>query len=105
MTEEQYWYGDPSLIYHYMSAFDMKQKYELQMAWTYGAYVKSALGSTQLWTVQPIKNTDWAKMPKYAENPVGEIKPTKPKTKEQLALIKKTRKVLDSLGYLEKEKV
>jgi hypothetical protein len=69
MSLDEYWYGDPSLIYNFQNAFNRRQEYDLTMAWTYGAYFKSALGSTQVWTVQPAKDSDWKKMPKFADQP------------------------------------
>lgn len=102
MSVDEYWFGDPSLIYNYQNAFDMKQRYDLQMAWTQGAYFKSALGSTQVWTVQPAKSTDWSKMPHYVENPAQELRP-KPKKEisaEKMALMQKAKNKLSALGLL-----
>lgn len=104
MTSDEYWFGDPSLIYNYENAFNLKQKYDLQMAWTLGAYFKSALASTQLWTVQPIKEGDWKKMPEYAKNPLEKLEPKKPISEEKKKLIEETRARLSSLGLLRKEK-
>ena len=105
MTADEYWYGDPSLLYNYENAFVLKQKYDLQMAWTYGAYFKSALGSTQLWTVQPYKRQDWKQMPKYAEYPVkqDDYIPKKPITDEKKELIEKARAKLTAMGLLARD--
>lgn len=81
----------------------MRQKYDLQLAWTYGAYFKSALGSTQVWTVQPMKQQDWNKMPKYAENPVENLQPKKPMSKEKRELAEKFKARLSALGLLAKK--
>lgn len=105
MSPDEYWYGDPSLIYNYQNAFEMKQRYDLQMAWTQGAYFKSALGSTQVWTVQPFKSSDWQKMPTYVENPVEELRP-QPKqeiTKEKIEMMQRAKNRLSALGLLHKE--
>lgn len=104
MSSDEYWFGDPSLIYNYENAFNLKQKYDLQMAWTVGSYVKSALSSTQLWVFQPIKRNDWDAMPKYAENPLEKLKPKKQVSPEKLKLIKETRQKLSSLGLLRESK-
>ena len=104
MSSDEYWFGDPSLIYNYENAFNKKQEYDLQMAWTMGAYFKSALASTQLWTVQPTKESDWKKMPKYAENPLERIKPKKQVSAEKMKLIEETRQRLSALGLLRKDK-
>ena len=105
MTSDEYWYGDPSLIYNYEHAFELKQKYDLQMAWTNGVIFKSALGSTQLWTVQPFKRQDWKQMPKFMDNPVKQDNyiPKKPMTKEKKELIDKTRARLYAMGMLDKD--
>ena len=104
MSSDEYWFGDPSLIYNYENAFNLKQKYDLQMAWTMGAYVKSALSSTQLWTVQPTKRSEWDAMPKYAENPLEKMKPKKQLSAEKLKLIEETRQRLSALGLLRESK-
>lgn len=104
MSSDEYWFGDPSLIYNYESAFELKQRYDLQMAWTLGAYFKSALGSTQVWTVQPMKTQDWRMMPKYAENPLERLKPKKQISEEKRKLMEETRQRLASLGLLRKDK-
>lgn len=102
MSVDEYWFGDPSLIYNYQNVFEMKQRYDLQMAWVQGAYFKSALGSTQVWTVQPAKISDWQKMPHYVENPVEELRP-QPKqeiSKEKQELMEKAKAKLLALGLL-----
>lgn len=104
MTSDEYWFGDPSLIYNYENAFNLKQKYDLQMVWTMGGYFKSALGSTQLWTLQPAKKTDWNEMPKYAKNPIESMKPKKPLSPEKLKFIQETREKLSALGLLRESK-
>lgn len=105
MTSEEYWFGDPALLYAYEDAFNLKQKYDLQLMWTLGGFFKSALGSTQLWTVQPMKPTDWNKMPKYIENPVEKMnfEPKEPPTPEKQKLLEKMRAGLAALGYLSKK--
>ena len=54
------------------------------MAWTYGTYFKSALASTQLWVLEPAKESDWDKMPKYASYPIKNNTTTKCASKEQV---------------------
>lgn len=102
MSSEEYWFGDPSLLYNYQNAFNLKQKYDLQMAWAYGAYFKSALGSTVVWTTQPMKKTDLNKMPEYAEYPIKETRPPKPISEEKRKLIEETREKLNAMGLLRK---
>ncbi len=106
MTSDEYWFGDPSLIYNYQNAFNRKQEYDLQMAWTMGAYIKSALGSTQVWTVTPAKASDWKQMPKYVENPLKERQETvqqQPMTKERQEHIRQARSKLAAMGFLGKK--
>jgi hypothetical protein len=100
MSSDEYWFGDPSLIYNYQNAFDKRQEYDLLMAWTYGAYFKSALGSTQLWTTQPTEKSDWNKMPNYVECPVKKKEPPKEQSEETKDLIKKAKAKLTMYGLL-----
>lgn len=104
MTSDEYWFGDPSLIYNYINAFELRQEYDLQLIWSQGAYFKSALGSTQLWTVQPYKKSDWDKLPKYAEMPKHKqsVKVIE-ETPEKKALREKFKSQLKVLGMLAKD--
>lgn len=102
MSSDEYWYGDPSLIYNYENAFNLKQMYDLQMAWTYGTYFKSALASTQLWTIEPAKESDWLKIPKYASYPI-KSNSTKTYSKEQVEFREQARQKLSALGLLKQE--
>ena len=102
MSSEEYWFGDPALIFNYQNAFNMRQKYDLQLAWTQGAYFKSALGSTQLWTVQPYKKSTWNNMPKYADCPFDDFKPKKELSEEEKKFYKETRERLNAMGLLRK---
>ena len=100
MTSDEYWFADPSLIYNYQNAFNRRQEYDLQLAWSLGGFFKSALGSTQLWTVQPEKKSDWAKMPKYIDNPVKEKPVERELSPEKKELMEKARARLIMLGLL-----
>lgn len=102
MSSDEYWNGDPSLIYNYDDAFNKKQQYDLTMAWTYGAYVKSAVGSTVLWTFQPAKNREYKKMPEYAKFPSNYIS-KKPISEEKQKMINEARARFSSLGLIEKK--
>lgn len=104
MSSDEYWFGDPSLIYNYQNAFNKKQEYDLELIWTLGGYFKSALGSTQLWTYQPYKQAEWDKMPQYAENPIQNHKPIKKEqSEEKKKLIAEARARLSALGLLDKK--
>lgn len=70
MPVDEYWYADPSLIYCYEKAYKDNLMFKEYEMWLNGVYEKSALSSTQLWTVQPMEKRDWNKMPKYAKNPL-----------------------------------
>ena len=100
MTADEYWFGDPALLYNYDNAFNLKQKYDTQMAWVQGAYFKSALGSTQVWTAQPMKAQDWHKMPEYAKMPFEDGLKKKEVSPEKQKLIDETREKLSALGLL-----
>lgn len=103
MSSDEYWFGDPSLIFNYENAFNLRQMYDLQMAWTYGTYFKSALASTQLWVLEPAKESDWDKMPKYASYPIKNNTTTKCASKEQVELRENARQKLSALGLLRQE--
>lgn len=77
--------------------------YDLQMAWTNGTYFKSALASTQLWTVAPAKESDWAKMPKYATYPIKNYGGKNQVSEEQKKLREEARQKLSALGLLRQE--
>lgn len=102
MSSDEYWFGDPSLIYNYENAFSLRQMYDLQMAWTYGTYFKSALASTQVWTVQPAKESDWAKMPKYAQYPIKQEQ-SQNISKEKIELREQAKEKLSAMGLLRQE--
>ena len=102
MSSEEYWFGDPALIFNYQNAFNLRQKYDLQLAWTQGAYFKSALGSTQVWTIQPFKKSAWEKMPDYAKCPSMETEPKKELTAEEKKFREETKQLLMARGLLRK---
>lgn len=104
MSADEYWFGDPSLIYSYQNAFNLRQQYDLQLAWTQGVYFKSALGSTLVWATLPAKSNDLKNMPKYAEDPTEYFKPKKKVSAEKLKLIEETKARLTALGLLRKDK-
>ena len=103
MSSDEYWFGDPSLVFNYENSFKLKQMYDLQMAWTNGTYFKSALASTQLWTVEPAKESDWAKMPKYAPYPIKNNEGEKQVSEEQKKLREEARQKFSALGLLRQE--
>ena len=74
------------------------------MAWAYGAYFKSALASTIVWTTQPMKKNEFGKMPEYAEYPIKETRPPKPISEEKRKLIEEARERLNAMGLLRKNK-
>ena len=101
MSSEEYWFGDPSLIFNYQNAFNLRQKYDLQLAWSQGAFFKSALGSTQVWTVQPAKKEAWNKMPEYAKCPINTEK-KKELTAEEIAFREQAKQIFMARGLLRK---
>lgn len=98
MSADEYWFGDPSLIYSYQNAFNLKQEYELQLAWTQGAYFKSALASTIVWATLPSKPSDLHKMPKYADNPIEKMQPRREMTEENKRLMSEMQSKLTAMG-------
>ena len=105
MSADEYWYQDPSLIYVYQEAFALKQKYDVQMAWTQGAYFKSALASTLVWATLPEKTSDLKKMPKYEENPYDRLQNKSEPDEEKQRLMDAARARLSELGLLGKQKL
>lgn len=103
MSSDEYWFGDPSLVFNYDNSFKLRQMYDLQMAWTNGTYFKSALSSTQLWVVEPAKESDWAKMPKYASYPIKSFGQDNAISDEKKQLREQARQKLSALGLLRQE--
>lgn len=83
MSADEYWYGDPSLIYAYAKAFENKRKTEIQMAWVIGGYVRNALMSTPV-LMGMGKPIDYPEMPyEHDFEPKREISPEKKELMEK----------------------
>lgn len=104
MSADEYWFGDPSLIYAYQNAFNLRQQYDLQMAWTYGAYFKSALSSTLVWATLPAKSSDLQKMPNYADEPLQKFQPKREMSEENKQLMNKMQAQLTAMGLWKTQK-
>lgn len=97
MTSDEYWHGDPSLIYNYEKAFENKRKLKEQEMWLMGVYVQNALSSVPLNVAGFIEKE--SQLGKYPECPHTEIiNVSEPPTKEQQELYERTRNRLISLG-------
>lgn len=46
MTSDEYWFGDPSMIYAFQEAYTMRQKTRIQELWMQGQYFGCAIQST-----------------------------------------------------------
>lgn len=103
MSVDEYWFGDPAMIYAFQDKFELQQKYDIQMAWSQGAYFKSALASTLVWATLPMKNSDLKQMPKYAENPYDRLEVKQEMTDEKKHLLELARQKLSNLGLLNKK--
>lgn len=98
MSADEYWFGDPSLIWSYQEAFNLRQKYDLQLAWTQGAYFRSALSSTLVWATLPAKSSDLQKMPKYADDPTAKFEPKREMSEENKHLMNQMQAQLTAKG-------
>lgn len=68
MTPDEYWFGDPGLIYNYAEKYRIERTIRENELWAAGRYFQAALASTIL--IAGLADKDVArKMPKYPETP------------------------------------
>lgn len=68
MSAEEYWHGDPSLIFNYEQSYINRRKLKEQQLWLQGAYFRSALQSVVVAVGFADKSTA-AKLPDYPPQP------------------------------------
>lgn len=102
MSSEEYWFGDPYLFENYDNAFNRRQEYDVQMAWLYGKYVKSALESTPIVSIIPMKKGIFDKIPDYAEYPLNKKVEEVQISEQKKELIKSAKERLNARGLLRK---
>lgn len=97
MSADEYWEGDPSLIYNYEKAYENKQKLKQQELWLMGIYIQSAISSVPLNVNGFIEKQ--SQLSKYPECPNSDIFDMRePPSKEEKELYEKTRNRLISMG-------
>lgn len=65
MSADEYWFGDPSMIYAFQQAYFEKQKLIIQGQWRQGLYFAQAIQSTIYFGKG--KPPEYPKMPFYEE--------------------------------------
>lgn len=96
MTEEQYWKGDPALLYNYEQVYITKRKLEEQKIWLIGAYIQQAVSSVPLNVNGFIQK---GSLGEYPDCPYIEEK-GEPLSQEQIELINQARAKFSVIGML-----
>ena len=99
MTAEQYWFGDPALIYTYESVYQNQQKLKQQDMWLMGQYIKRAIESSVVNVAGFIEKKSQVGV--YPECPHTDLfTHSKPLTEEQKALLRQARARLSERNLL-----
>lgn len=101
MSVEEYWFGDPHLIYRFEQAYSNKRKIEQQNMWLLGTYIQSAISSVPLNVAGFIEKQ--SQLSKYPECPYQDLfseKVKEPISEEQKQLYEYARHKLLSLDLL-----
>jgi hypothetical protein len=99
MTADEYWYGDPALLYRYENAYLNKQKLKEQDMWLMGTYIIRALEQSRLNVNGFIEKN--SQLVEYPECPHTDLFQTKKElTKEQIEVLNEARTRLGSRGLL-----
>lgn len=85
MSPDEYWFGDPGLLYNYAEKYKIERQIREDELWAVGAYVKAALQSTILMAGLADKKTANS-MPKYPEKPSSQTNSGAALTPEQIEL-------------------
>lgn len=85
MTPDEYWFGDPGLLYNYAEKYKIERQIREDELWAAGAYVKAALQTTILMAGLADKKTANS-MPKYPEKPSSQTNSNASLTPEQIEL-------------------
>lgn len=92
MTPDEYWFGDPGLLYNYAEKYKTELKLKEDEMWMLGAYVKAALQSTILMAGLADKKTAHS-MPKYPDTPPSKTNSNAALTPEQIEMENKRAEV------------
>lgn len=99
MSADEYWFGDPHLVYRYEAKYRNQMKLQEQQMWLMGQYVARALECSRLNVNGFIEKA--SQLVPYPECPHTDMfESRKPFTEEQKQLIEKARVMLLSRGLL-----
>ncbi len=99
LTVDEYWFGDPSLIYHFERAYENKYKLKEQQMWLMGVYIQQAVSSVPLNVNGFIEKQ--SQLNKYPNCPNQDVfDDREPISEEQKALYEQTKARLMSRGLL-----
>ena len=103
ISEDVFWKLNPNTIEIYFEAFEIQEKRRIQNHYIAAYYIKSALESSVLFTVQPSKKEDFKKIPKFIDMPFkDELKPKKLTEEEKDAEIKRAELYFKNLVAAQK---
>ena len=99
MSADEYWFGDPHLIFRYESVYQHKQKLKEQDFWLMGTYIVRAIESARFNVNGFIEKNNW--LVPYPNCPHTDLFNNERKpSREQIELYEKARAQLSSLGLL-----
>ena len=99
MTSDEYWFGDPHLIYRYEARYKNQKKLQEQDMWLMGQYIIAALEHSRLNVNGFIEKA--SQIPPYPNCPHTEMfNVEKPLTEEQIEMIESARAQLSARGLL-----
>lgn len=98
MSAEEYWFGDPHLIFRYEAIYHHKRKLKEQEMWLMGQYIVRALESSVLNVNGFIEKS--SQLRPYPECPYTDIFNQKQPTDEQKELVEVARAKLMARGLL-----
>lgn len=99
MSVEEYWFGDPHLIFRYEERFNNQRKLKEQDMWLLGNYMIRAMESARFNVNGFIEKS--SQLIPYPECPYDDLfRAKKELTEEQKQLLEKTRAELSSRGLL-----
>lgn len=101
MSVDEYWFGDPHLIFRFEQAYTNKQKLMQQNMWLLGTYIQSAITSVPLNVAGFIeKSSQLSKYPECPHQDMFNNTEKEPILEEQKQLYEYARHKLLSLGLL-----
>lgn len=99
MTSDEYWFGDPHLIYRYEAKYQNQKKLQEQDMWLMGQYIVLALQHSRLNVNGFIEKS--SQIPPYPDCPHCDTFNTdKPLTDEQIEMVESARAQLSARGLL-----